>query len=404
MSSESTTTSAEGSGGRSSRPGCRRLLAVLVGLVLVLVAVDVAVGPPGPRSADGVDPDGYYVPDERVGWLPRPHYAEAELETALDRFGMRNPELPADAPTDEVRVLGVGSSRFYGAAGVRQAATWGYHLQSMLDDLFPERVRVLNGSVMGYSAVQICRRATALLEAERDGVRLDPDLVLVSLSPGVQMMLDPDRTQGWTRVGGELIRADVLDGWPEWLWPVRAGLHRLAQRSNLLARVRPPLAVSEDEGVGKSLEFWSYSGAEQTPEVSALVERTFEEFAALRDAAASRGVELRVALLADPQQDSEARWTKFLPGFGHQGAPPVGTPRLEGVRLLRERLEELGLRVWDFSAEMEQLGADPERLYRPDRIHWSPDGHWIVAIGIMKRLRDERIVERLLERRGEAPR
>ena len=336
----------------------------------------------------------YYLPDDRLGWSPRPYFERPEFQTRLDRFGLRS-EAFGEREPGEVRILGLGSSRFYGAASVLQPDVWSYALEAELLSEGQGPVRVLNGAVMAYSGVQSCWRGAELLEREVDGLAVEPDLVLLPLSPAAQLMLDPRRTQRWVRLGEDLVPRDVLAGWPEPLWPLRAGIHGFLMRSNLYVRHQAQFSVSDEGGLEVEVQRWCLSRAPQPAAIDRLVDLTLSEYAAFAETLAQRDVALRVLVLPESFQDSEERWERYLRDYAGAGAPPAGTPRLEGVELLLERCAQLGLSTWDLTAEVTELGRAPERNYAKDAVHWSGAGHGLIARGIARRLRDEGLIETL---------
>jgi hypothetical protein len=376
-------------------PIFRLLSLALIGFLPGFWAVDVWIGRLDARGQVDADSE-YYLRDEQLGWVPRPHFENPEFETVLDSHGMRNPEIPADAPADEVRIAGFGASRVYGAAGVLQSNTWAARLDREFERAPGPRVRFLNGGVMAYSTVQASRRAIRVLP------EIEPDLVFVLVSPGAQSMLDPSATRNWVRSGGRLVRRDVVEGWPEFMHPLLVGLHELMLHSSLYTRHRSKIALGNEDR-DQSLQRWVLSRSETSAAAEAMMERTFEELAALGAAAAERGIEFRVLVFPEQMQDDPERWEAYCRNNAARGAPPVGTPRGEPTEVLLERCAALGLATWDFSEEVDRLGADRARLLVHDSRHWSGDGHAVVAEGIARRLRAG-LLDQLVEHRRQTPR
>jgi lysophospholipase L1-like esterase len=337
---------------------------------------------------------------EQLGWVGRPHFENPEFGTTLDRFGLRNPEIPADAPREELRIAGFGASRIYGAGGALQEWCWNYALEEGLARVADVPVRVLNGGVMGYSALQACRRAALMLDS------LEPDLVFVAVSPRAQLLLDPSAARNWVRFGDEpdaLVPADVVEGWPEGLLPLVARGHRLLNATSAIyRRHRAKFQVGGDRDV--AIQQWILSRREDPPEVRAMLEATLREADALAGACRERGVELRFVVLAEVMQDSEPAWTEFLRANQQQGAPPLGTPRREPNEVLVELLEERGHRCWDLFDEVDRMGLDRARFIMGDNFHWSKPGHDVFARALWERIQAEGLVDELVRRRQERPR
>ena len=112
---------------------------------------------------EGEQTVGAIVPHPQLGWTNRPLFVNDEFETHLDRFGLRNDEIPTDADPTEVRIAGFGASRLYGAGGALQSWCWHEHLERELNATGSDPVRVLNGGVIGdvYANGQIELAANA---------------------------------------------------------------------------------------------------------------------------------------------------------------------------------------------------------------------------------------------------
>jgi lysophospholipase L1-like esterase len=357
-------------------PIFKLLAAVLLAFVPGFYAVDAWVGWLDARGRADAG-DDYYLADEQLGWVPRPHFENPEFETVLDSHGLRSPELPAVRSPGELRIAGFGASQVYGAAGVRQSDTWSARLER---ELAGERVRVLNGGVMGYSTVQACRRAIRLLP------ELDLDLLFVLVSPGPQSMLDPSSSRNWVRSGGQLVRRDVVEGWPELLHPLLVAWDGLLLRSNLYERQRAKRALGNEDREA-SIQRWVLSRAEPSPAVAGMLDLTFDELAALAAAAQAHGVEFAVLVFPEQEQDDPRRWEAYCRNNAPAGAPAPGTPRHEPTEVLVERCRALGLETWDFTEVADRLGQDRARLLAEDGRHWSSEGHALVAEELARRLR-----------------
>lgn len=377
-------------------PVLARLLVVLAGVLVGLAVVDQIVVA-WDADQEGDEEIRPIIAHEQIGWVNRPYYENPELRTQLDRFGLRNPDIPADAPLDEVRILGLGASRIYGAGGALQPWCWNYALEEILAG---RGVRVLNGGVSGYSTLQACRRAAALLDA------VEPDLVFVVASTGAQMMLDPSSARNWVRFGDEpdqLVPADVVAAWPEFLVPAVVRVHRILTANSGIYRRHRARFQANGNRVGE-VQRWVVSRAERSAVAEEMLTATLDEVEALGVLCAERGIELRMLVLPEISQDSEPAWRTFLRRNQQSGAPPVGTPRDEPTTVLEELLRARGLETWNFFDEVDRMGVDRKRFIMGDNFHWSEAGHRVVAQGIAQRLREDGLLRRLIERRAAAPR
>ena len=371
------------------------LLPVLVGLTLG----DLLVGLVTPGRVDGVEADAF-APSEELGYVTRPDYADER--TRHDGLGLRSEPVPADAPPREVRVLAVGHSNSYGAGGTAQELVWSYRLQEFLDEDQPRRrgpVRVLNASVPGYSTYQAARRGRMLLQA------LEPDLLLVFTDPGRQSLVAPRRTLDLEQVGGHWVPKDVVAGWPGPLAVLPATLHRvLLERSNLYERHRTDLA-NRDLGAIHAPRF-VLTRAPLQDGTRERVDVTEVEVAALVAECRTAGVELRFVVTPVAEQQSEARWERFLQSAQDVGAPPAGTPRREPTEALLERLAALDAVAWDLWEVGERIGERPNDFTYARRgdDHWNPAGHTLIARALFARLRKDALLAELATRRAASPR
>ena len=143
-------------------------------------------------------------------------------------------------------------------------------------------------------------------------------MVFVLVSPGAQILLDPSAARNWSRVGERLVPTDLVEGVAR--APPRRR-RRGPRRSDALEHLRRHRARftvgGERDG---SIQRWVISRAPRSPEVQAMLERTFEEMAALRRAAERAGVEVRVALLPEHYMATDASWRAFTQQQAQYGA------------------------------------------------------------------------------------
>jgi hypothetical protein len=339
------------------------------------------------------------VRDAELAWVNKPGYTD-EL-TTISSIGMRSPEIPDDAPQDEVLVIGVGASRFFGAGvgGPPMDKVWAPYLEQVCRAKYGPKWRVLNGAVNGYSAVQAARRAVKLIP------ELRPDLILMEISPGSQMMLDPSSTRHYVHVGeGDdkvLLPKDIANAFPEPLLPAAAILHQTLNHSAIYTRYR---AKATDQGRrAKAIDKFVLSRAPRPPEIEPTLQQTFDELRALGVAAREAGVEVRAVVLPEPYMDDPARWRNYTLNHRDKGAPPVGTPREQPLEVLTEVLAERGIGSYSMLQPITQIGADRAK-FTCDEAHWSPIGHELIARAIFQHMLREELPERLMKERAANPR
>lgn len=380
------------------------ILKVGLGLVVGLLAADRLVG------ALDTDRDertpGQVQFDAELGWTNRPGFTwnkpdDRSVTAQINNFGLRGDDVPADAPRDELRVLGLGASRVFGSGEWDSHDVWDHALERLLAHELgggDQPVRVLNGGVKGYSALQGARRAMRLIP------ELEPDLVLLFISAGAQMMLDPSSAQHWvTLESGEVVPRDIAEALPGPLRPLGLTVHETLLNSHLYLRYR-----AQFESAGSrppTLLRFMYTGPEMDPAAREMFANTVNELGALLEFCQERGTELRAVVLPEAYQMNDQKWAEWL-RYGATrdvGSPPQDTPRLAPTLALDARLTELGFSTWLMRDELEQMGGDVDTFTNDGR-HWSKAGHRVIAVGLLERMRAEGLVQRLLAARRAAPR
>lgn len=367
----------------------------LLGLFLGLVLADIGIG----RLDQGRDlsgEQGAHIEHPTLGWTLRPGYDPGRPGSKINSLGLRSPEIPADAPDTEVRILGVGASRTFGAGDGAPPGSeaWSAQLESLLAPV-PGDWRVLNGGVVGYSARQAARRAMLLSDA------VQPDLVLLFFSPGDQFMFDVSNASVWTSWNGRTVPRDLVEGVPEALVPLVIGGHEFLMGSSLYSRWRATAIENDQRPEG--VRGYVLSRAEPPEYARPYIQQTFDELAALRAHCEERGIVLRVLLLPESYMDSNGRWARYKQRWLDRGGPPLPTPREEPLQVLHERLLELGIACHSLDATILRFGEDRD-TYTCDGAHWSAEGHAEVARSILQALRSERLLAALRDARAARPR
>ena len=371
----------------------RALGLVLVGALLGLVVVDRWVA--WLDRHQGELEVGLLVPDERLGWINRPGYASPDVPT--DSRGLRNPEVPADAPADELRILVLGDSRVHGS-GVADHEVFSAVLEQRLAArLAPEgrAVRVLNAGTNSYTALQSARRGQELLPVLR------PDLVLLFLSPAWPFR--PNAEMGeWVTVGGRLVPGDVLAGWPSGLHGLAAAWHDRLKVSALYRRHRT--VAMHGGAVTDDIRHYVISRHPPPDRIRPFLDSTHTAFEGLGRAAAAAGAEVRVVLMPETFMIAPDVWKRYLLEHADAGTPPPGTSRFEPMASLAELVERAGLPTWEFSGEIQAFMSDVDRYYQADEAHWNAVGHAAMAPALEAALDREGLLERLASRRRAEPR
>lgn len=366
------------------------LVKVVLGVLVGIAAVDVLTGVFGaPSGAQGNQ--SVMRLDPELGWTHRAGYADERV--TIDALGLRGPGIPADAPPTEVRIVVTGASNAFGLFE-KDADTWAPKLEALLAGTEPPP-RALNAGVQGYSIVQACRRAARLVD------RVDPDLVIVELFPSRQALVDTSPAKAWTRVNGRLAPTDLVAAWPEALRPLPAALHRLMLHSNLYKRYRAKTQLAK--GVGPALAEFILTDAEAPEALRAPLEATRREMAALVAFCAEREVELRFALTVETRGANAEQWKAWLENGAKSGAPALGTPMTEPFDALARLVESAGGIAWDMRETLFTLASDWQANVN-DRLHWSANGHTLIAEDWARRIQADGLLDTLVRRREQRPR
>lgn len=376
-----------------------QLLKTFVGVLAGMFLVDCAIAwYDSDQGAEGGT--GSIMRSNHLGWTNKPGFENPEFRTRLDRFGLRNPEIPGDAPLNELRIAGFGASRVYGAGGALQPWCWNYKLEQLLADRLPHPSRVLNGGVMGYSALQASRRASAFLDA------IEPDVLWILISPEAQALLDGSSAHQWVQVGDgpeDVVPHDVVEDMPRFLHGTLAAIHRAVnEHSGIYRRYRTQLEARD--GRTASLTKWRLSKNPLPAQTEEIFEGMLRALESLQATCDERGTALRVLVFPAQQNDSDEAWNDFLIRGKQDGAPPLGTPRREPSDELIRILEERGIKTWDFFPEMNEMGKQRARYIMGDNYHWSELGHTTVARGIYRRMNQEGLLEEGVQARVANPR
>ncbi|GJM21969.1 MAG: hypothetical protein DHS20C15_18840 [Planctomycetota bacterium] len=369
------------------------LCKVGVGILVGLVIADFAAG------AYDTDRDlrrpGALEVDEHLAWTNKPGATLNDGKTHINSHGLRGPEIPADADPRELRLLGMGASRTFGDGTDEDDQIWSNVLQTLLSREHPG-TRVLNGGVNGYSAMQSARRAMKLNPV------LQPDLILLVISPGAQMLLDPSSAANWTTVDGEIAPRDVVEAFPAVFASLAVRAHKLLLGSNLYARYRAQLASSGDRP--PELRRFIYSERPRSAEAESMMQPVWNELREFAAFAAQHEVEVRAVLIPEAHQGSDEIWNKWKLSSTQRGGPALDMPREEPTLALRARLEGIGFKVWVLDEAILQIGSNVDR-FTVDERHWSALGHRIIGTELMRAFEQEpELLDTLAARRQANPR
>jgi hypothetical protein len=155
-----------------------RLLAVLLGCLVPLLALELALRTFGPFLPGNYD-TGQYVRRDPIlghfhvanfgGWVKTPRFT---VRVDINPMGLRDPRTSYDKPPGTFRILALGDSYVEGAQ-VQMNETVAAQLERMLGASSSTPIEVINGGVFGYGTAQ----ESLLLDHE--GVKYQPDLIVL---------------------------------------------------------------------------------------------------------------------------------------------------------------------------------------------------------------------------------
>ena len=291
---------------------------------------------------------GIHVSSTYYGWIGRP-LAVAEMgggRVSLNRLGFRGRELVAPKPGDRTRVVVLGDSIAFGFGVSDEQAFPG------ILDARDNGVEAGNFAVQGYGPGQ------ELLVLQRDGLRVDPDMVILAVC----------------------LRNDFADA----VLPVALynGItprpyFRLVGKQLLLENPVPRSAAARVVGaLSDYSQLYNRASALLTapPEPAAASWRQRKQ-EALRDE--DYVLRLTVALLMEMDSICRERGVTFLVATFPNGVDFAGEPPLHGR--FYEQLSRAGIRVVAFRARFNALALKPTDVTLDDTGHLNPRGHALVA-------------------------
>ena len=155
-----------------------RATAILIGLLLPLVVLEVALRMFGPFLPGNYDTGSivrrhpilghFHTPSFRT-WVKAPEYT---VQVDFNPMGLRDPRQSYAKPPGTFRILALGDS-FVEAAQVQANETVTARLEAMLGTTTSRPVEVINGGVLGYGTTQ------EYLLLDLEGPKYQPDLVLL---------------------------------------------------------------------------------------------------------------------------------------------------------------------------------------------------------------------------------
>lgn|GEM_PF-2878311 len=374
-----------------------RIVWLWLGLFLGFAAVDAVVARVDAADSGGEMELGHPL----LGWTNTAGHGDDELDRHHDRFGLRGEDIPDDADPRELRILGLGDSRIYGAGeGVAQADVWNHALEDLLNAGRRRPVRVLNGGVMGYSVAQSCRRAVTLLDA------VEPDLVFVAVSTSAQALLEDPDLGGFVEVDGRFVSRALASRWDPRLLPAVALTDDLLSRYSAIYSRHKNREVMQGTMPPIFLRWRYFDRVKDRDYLLRCLDATWASIRDLKAACEARGIELRMAVIPTSEMATPDRWQKWVQENAAIWQLPSDVVPQQSLNALKRTLRrDLGVEVWDLSGDVFEMGRNFDSNFIWDDVHhWTPRGHERIAAGLMRELLADGLLKRLNDRRTAAPR
>ena len=343
-------------------PRLPMILLVSLSLVLPLWLLEWGLRPFSPVP---VPVTGAYLRDDDLGWRLRPGYRGPDLgggpDFRVNRKGLRGPEVEYEKPAGVKRILYLGDSVAFGWK-LPHRDTFPARAEPHIARLARVEVETINSGVGGYSPWQ------ELVYLREEGLRYDPDLVLVSF-----VLNDVTEKFSLERFGGRwegTQLAMTADNLTDWL-TARSALANQVQRELSWAHGSddPQAAARRAE----ELRVEHLVNVPSDPRVLEAWEVTLENLGRIFDLCRER--EIPVALVIFPYA------FQFENLVGYSG------PQLRLLEFARERdVPALDL-LPALARRLELTGSSAERYFF-DANHLTPAGSEAVARVLIAFLRD----------------
>jgi hypothetical protein len=428
-------------------PTMRKLLGLILLVVVYLVGfvVIMEIGVRVFGAAPLAEPPGFFwrVPDPIAGWSLEPGAHgrwynpsyEYDTQVQINSLGLRSPESTYEKPPGVFRILVLGDSYIEGLQ-VELAETLPQQLAKQLNaareanDGQPKTVEAINAGVSNWGT------DNQLLWLREEGVKYDPDLIVLAFYPGNDFMNNwapleyantPIVRKPWFElVEGELVLHDSPFD-PQQVDESRRRLRQMAQEIETVAaptqqvEIEPGLLQPVGDLLKRSSAFYRYldprlrraapgfaawlgrlgiltpgqessdlaQGASFIPLAYGVYEdppgQTWQESFALTGAlltemkqtADEMGVPIRAIVLTAPEQIDAERWQRTLAAYPamQKHTWSLDQPARQALALL----STANIPALDLTPIIRAAAQEGERVHLADDGHWTPLGHALAA-------------------------
>ena len=375
-----------------------RSIAVLVGVVVPLLLLEIALRLFGPILPGSYDTGHYLERHPRLGHFNVPGFdgwiktSEFTTRVTISPLGLRDPRTAYARPSDTFRVLLLGDS-FVEAVQVDASKTTAARLEAGLQQQAGRPVQVINAGVAGYGTGQ------ELLLFEEEGAKYQANVVVLIVFLGNDIgdnsyRHDPTRGEQTSRPTFELdsekmirvVPGAPLSRRPDPRNALRSCclLYNVFETGVLLKLNNGPIRDQpEFENDGRYLVRSLYEKYPD-PEMERSWRITERLLGLMRDRVRSENVQLLVVGAPDWLALDSSAWQERVGGsraVSGRYAPDVPS------RMLSEIAAKSGVPYLDLMPILARASVG-EQLYFPIDSHWTPAGHQVVAEAIQAKLRE----------------
>ena len=372
-----------------------RLIAVLLGLLVPLVLLEVSLRMFGPWLPGNYDTGsfvqrhpilGHFHAPNRTSWIKTPQFT---IKLEFNPMGLRDPRQSYAKPPGVFRILLLGDS-YVEAAQVQAEESVSVKLERQLTASLGRPVEVINGGVFGYGTAQ------EYLLLDLEGVKYQPDLVVLFFCHCNDI---PNNNYRMELIDGELDRAlkpyfDLADDDSDLrLIPPPPP----APRTSLRYRLRDTSLLYNVIETGVVYKFELQNPREAFNGVDGLVEPTRGKYDAKPTGEWDRSWRITEAILEKMQARADdigaplavvgiPEWRMLERAYWQRDANKRLVESKRGgpdapVRLLDGAAGRVGIPHLDLLPEF-QPRADADGLFRyyiEGDYHWTADGHTVAA-------------------------
>jgi hypothetical protein len=336
---------------------------------------------------------GLFAPDPELGFRLRAGVAEHGVPVT-NAHGLRGAEFPRRKPTGEIRVLALGDSFTFGMGAAEDP--WPARLQRRLGR---SGVRVVNAGVPGWGTDQ------ALSFLRRDGFGFEPDLVALAFFVGNDVTDNCARGEH-VCLGGEIVELASSERFRGPAGRLRLRARLLLDRSYLFRwldsrrlprdeAASPPAADAFHRYQAGRVRILAPSWADGAGR--ACWDNTRSYLREMHALCRARGNPFLVVVIPDSLQvddsvlDGALRFTAYRREELDRDLPQERLARI---------CAEAGLDCLDLLPAVRASARPP---YLPNDSHFDPEGDVLIVDALAARIRERRLLDRVLEARAAPP-